>query len=260
MSANTTASGNTAVGRSALQNNTAGGNTAVGFEALQENTTGYGNVGVGLNAGHNVTTGNQNTLVGGSFSNYVGGSLTTGAANTLVGTDCGKSITTSDENTAVGSGALTNCTTGANNIVIGRNAGTDAVLDITTESNRLVLGNNNITNAYVKTTIAVTSDQRDKTDIVDIGSDRGLSFVEKLRPVSFYYNENRDKPDVKTGFKRYGFLAQEVLALEGSDNVIINNEDTNNLKYHGEALVPVLVKAVQELSTKVAELEAKIGD
>ena len=144
--------------------------------------------------------------------------------------------------------------------MIGRSAGTDAVLDIITHSNRLVLGNNNVTNAYVKTSIAVTSDQRDKTDIVDIGSDKGLSFVEKLRPVSFYYNESRDKPDVKTGFKRYGFLAQEVLALEGSDNVIINDEDTDNLKYQGEALMPVLVNAIKELSAKVAELEAKIGD
>ena len=241
-------------------NTTASGNVAVGFEALEQNTTGYANIAVGLNAGHNITTGNRNTLVGGSYSSYVGASLTTGVASTLIGTDCGKSITTADSNTAIGNTALANCTTGANNTVIGASAGTDAVLNIITHSNRLVLGNDSITNAYCKTTIAATSDQRDKTDIADVGSDRGISFVEKLRPVSFYYNESRDKPDVKTGFKRYGFLAQEVLALEGSDNVIINNEDTNNLKYHGEALVPVLVKAMQELKAELDAAKARITE
>jgi hypothetical protein len=32
----------------------------------------------------------------------------------------------------------------------------------------------------------------------------------------------------------YGFKAQEILALEG-DNVIIDNENEDNLKYKGEA-------------------------
>jgi hypothetical protein len=167
--------------------------------------------------------------------------------------------TTANNNTALGTGSLANCTTGAGNVAIGEVSGADAVLNVTTESNRLILGHNNITNAYVKTSIAVTSDQRDKTDIADIGSDRGISFVNQLRPVSFYYNESRDAPTTKAGPKKYGFLAQEILALEGSDNVIIDDEFEECLKYQGEALVPVLVKALQELSAKNDALEARIA-
>ena len=62
------------------------------------------------------------------------------------------------------------------------------------------------------------------------------------------------------GPKRYGFLAQDVLALEGSDPVIIDNEDADNLRYAGESLVPVLVNAVKELSAQVNTLMAQNAD
>jgi hypothetical protein len=245
------------VGVNVLTANTTGiNNTAMGGEALENNTTGSNNVAVGVLALDNNSTASQNTAVGRSAL----GTNTTGANNVALGYYALSLNTTANNNTAIGTGSLANCTTGAGNVAIGEVSGADAVLNVITHSNRLILGHNGITNAYCKTTIAATSDQRDKTDIVNIGSDKGLSFVNQLRPVSFYYNESRDNPDVRTGTKRYGFLAQEVLALEGSDNVIIDNEQAEHLKYQGEALVPVLVKALQELSAKVAELEAKIGD
>ena len=61
---------------------------------------------------------------------------------------------------------------------------------------------------------------------------------------------------------RPGFLAQDVLTIEGNprdkdDMLIVNlNEDDTpyGLKY--ERLVPVLVNAIKELSTKVTALEA----
>ena len=141
---------------------------------------------------------------------------------------------------------------------IGNNSGSDAVFNVSTHSNRLILGNNNVTNAYIKTSLTVTSDQRDKTEIKDLT--QGLSFVNQLRPVSFKFNKSREEPTVATGNKRYGFLAQEVLALEGSDPVVIDNEDTENLKYQGEALVPVLVKAVQELKAELDAAKARITE
>ena len=49
-----------------------------------------------------------------------------------------------------------------------------------------------------------------------------------------------------SGPERYGFLAQEILELEGENPVIINNDDKENLKYNQSSLVPVLVKAVQQ--------------
>ena len=61
------------------------------------------------------------------------------------------------------------------------------------------------------------------------------------------------------GNKRYGFLAQDILELEGNDPVIIDNENSESLKYQGEALVPVLVNAIQELSAQVTALQTEVN-
>jgi len=58
---------------------------------------------------------------------------------------------------------------------------------------------------------------------------------------------------------RYGFKAQDILALEGDNPVIIDNEDADNLKYKGEHLVPVLVNAVKELTGMVKDLQNEIA-
>ena len=75
-------------------------------------------------------------------------------------------------------------------------------------------------------------------------------------PRSFWFRKDRDS-DEKTGQKRYGFFAQDILELEGSDNVIIDNDDPENLKYKGEHLVPILVNAIKELTARVKELESR---
>ena len=120
-------------------------------------------------------------------------------------------------------------------------------------NNKIVLGNNSTDGCHIKVDWTVSSDQRDKTDIQDITT--GLNFVNQLKPKSFWFKKERDS-DEKAGDKKYGFLAQDILALEGSDPVIINNQDENSLKYIGSHLVPILVNAIKELSTKVAALEA----
>jgi hypothetical protein len=130
------------------------------------------------------------------------------------------------------------------------------VFNVTTENNRLVMGHNTITNAYVQVAWTVTSDARDKTNIAAVP--HGLAFVNQLNPVSFQFKTSRED-DTPNGNKRYGFLAQDILALEGDDPVIIDNEVPEKLKYQGESLVPVLVKAVQELSAQVQALQAEIA-
>ena len=72
------------------------------------------------------------------------------------------------------------------------------------------------------------------------------------------FRKSRDTEE-KTGQQRYGFIAQDILELEGSNNVIIDNEQEEHLKYKGEHLVPVLVNAIKELSAKVEELESNSG-
>ena len=68
--------------------------------------------------------------------------------------------------------------------------------------------------------------------------------------------EDNDTPH---GNVRYGFKAQDILALEGDNNVIIDDEQPEHLKYKGEHLVPVLVNAIKELNAKIKELEAKLN-
>jgi len=84
----------------------------------------------------------------------------------------------------------------------------------------------------------------------------GLDFVNKLKPTAFQFKVDRDT-ETPNGAVRYGFKAQDILALEGDNPVIIDNEDADNLKYKGEHLVPVLVNAVKELTTMVKELKSQ---
>jgi len=130
------------------------------------------------------------------------------------------------------------------------------VVNITTESNRIVMGNNNHTNAYIKIAWTVTSDARDKTSIESVP--HGLSFVKQLNPVSYRWKTSRED-DTPHGNKRYGFLAQDILQLEGDNPVIIDNETPEHLKYQGESLVPVLVNAIKELSAKCDALQAEVN-
>ena len=59
------------------------------------------------------------------------------------------------------------------------------------------------------------------------------------------------------GDLRYGFKAQDILALEGDNPVIIDTEEPEFLKYKGEHLVPVLVNAIKELTKRIKDLEDK---
>jgi trimeric autotransporter adhesin len=191
--------------------------------ALYANTT----------ASNNTTTGNESTAVG-------------HRALILQTTGC--------RNTAVGRDALYNATTGIQNVAFGRNSGADAVFNVTSESNRGIFGHNDITNAYVKVAWTVTSDLRDKTNFGTVP--HGLDFVNKLEPVSFQFKKSRED-DTPHGNARYGFKAQDILALEGDNPVIIDNENEDSLKYNGEALVPVLVNAIKELKAEIELLKNK---
>ena len=95
---NTTGRFNTSTGGFALYNNTTGGaNVAIGLDALYSNTnssnntavgvnalvssTGSNNVGLGFNAGHNLTAGNGNICIGAAILGVAGESNTTRIKN-----------------------------------------------------------------------------------------------------------------------------------------------------------------------------------
>jgi hypothetical protein len=253
MGTNSTGIRNVAMGHFALYENTTGQyNTAIGYEALNVNTTGANNTAVGYAALDANTTGIENTAVGTESAT----AITTGQANAAFGYRTLFSCTTGSNNCAIGRRSLPNLTTGSGNVAIGDDTGYGTVFNVTTENTRGLFGHDGITNAYVKVAWTVTSDARDKTSIESIS--HGLSFVQQLNPVSYRWKTNRED-DTPVGNRRYGFLAQEVMALEGDNPIIIDNETPEHLKYQGEALVPVLVKAIQELSAKVTALEAQLA-
>ena len=251
---NTNGAGNVAVGANALGANTTGSsNSASGNGALAANTTGTQNAAMGASALGANTTGTQNAAMG-------AGALaanTTGIGNAAVGGRALISNTTGAYNTAVGYYALYQNTTGSGNVQMGGTLTTgfpSPVFNITTESNRVVMGSTAVTNAYVKVAWTITSDARDKTNFAPVP--HGLDFVTKLQPTAYQFKEDRET-DVATGCVRYGFKAQDILALEGDASVIIDNDDLNHLRINSDSLIPVLVNAIKELTTRLEALEGK---
>jgi hypothetical protein len=272
LNANTTGSGNTANGASALSSNTTGSNNvANGLGALASNTTGGNNVANGFQALRANTTGHSNTadgyqalLANTTGTNNVANGLqtlsgnTTGINNSANGASALIANTTGSYNVAHGTGALFSNTTGSGNIAFGSltSAGTYApVFDPTTEDNRLVAGHTSITNAYVQVAWTVVSDERDKTSFAPVP--HGLDFVNALKPTEYQFKSGgREGP--ADGITRYGFLAQDILALEGDSPVLVDNEDPESLKLKESNLIPILVKAVQELTAEIETLKAQL--
>jgi hypothetical protein len=253
LAANTSGSCNTAVGCGALRlNQTGANNTATGFFALCANTTGINNTATGANALAANQTGTNNTAIGfGSLQ-----ANQTGSFNVAIGRCSLASNTTGLSNTAIGVNALLVNTTGSANIMIGGQnsvGGYTPVFDPTVENDRVVMGSTTVTNAYVQVAWTVVSDARDK--IVEGDVPHGLEFVKQLEPKAFHFKEDRES-DKPHGPLRYGFLAQEILALEGEEGVIIDNEDPEKLRYNGEALVPVLVNAIKEIASNLEAVTA----
>jgi hypothetical protein len=49
---------------------------------------------------------------------------------------------------------------------------------------------------------------------------------------------------------RYGFKAQDVLALEGDTPVIVDAEDLEKLRFNDQSMLAVLVNAIKELKAE----------
>ncbi len=99
--------------------------------------------------------------------------------------------------------------------------------------------------------VQVSSDIRLKNELPF--TVQGLEAVDKLRPIKYTLKSDEDEnPKV-----RLGFSAQEVL------EIIPEVVSTDDEGYHAVAyqkLVPVLVKAIQELTEEVRELKKNVGE
>jgi hypothetical protein len=240
-----TGNNNTALGFGTLRTNSSGAdNTSVGHQALYENTTGAGNVAIGKDAMFGSLSGVSNTALG-TQSLYV----CKGSYNTALGNSAGFLLTTGQNNTLVGMQAGNTITTGNGNIVIGH----DAQPASATTNNSITLGNSLISVLRCNvTSITSLSDARDKTNVED--STYGLSLVNSLKPVTFEW-DTRD--GAKKGIKDLGFIAQDLKELDDEYLGLVYDENPEKLEASYGKLIPVLVKAIQELTAKVEALEAK---
>ena len=247
---------NTAVGHSAAEAFTALGGTFIGADA-GKNGTGYNfATAVGYSALSGPVTGGYNVALG---AYALGGASTTSAqANVCAGMYSGFKITTGDHNTFIGShignGSL--CTTGSNNTTLGNTANPSSA----TVSNEITLGNASIATLRCQvTSITALSDRRDKKDIVPL--ELGLDFINSLNPVKFTW-DMRDGG--KVGQQEAGFIAQELdeaqIAAGAEDYLdIVLKENLDKLEAAPGKLIPVLVKAIQDLSAEVATLKEQIN-
>ena len=285
---------NTAVGYQALHSFEAdadghGSNTVVGKAAGQYCSTGTDNTFIGANAGRGIDvagdgsdhlTGDSNVCIG-----YSAGILLQGDAdqNVLIGFKAGENITVSDSNIFIGANSGNTTVNGHSNIMIGHNCETSAT-DSTTQ---YVLGIN--LNATANDAVFIgdaddhircdwatdstwdkVSDKRKKNVLGE--SPLGLDFINDLNTVQFTFKApseypeewtsyNKDKKEPRNTEVQHGLLAQDVKkAMDNADVETFSgwSEDPDGCQRIGEsAFVIPLIKAVQELSKKVEELENK---
>ena len=125
-----------------------------------------------------------------------------------------------------------------------------------------IAGNGSI-GAPSGTNIYNASDVRLKQNIKDLTV--GLNAVLSLRAVS--YNWVTDFCPVENDKTLYGFVAQEVQDVDinliekfGDSDVVLENEVIENpLRVNEKFIIPMLVKAIQELSAQVTTLQSQVA-
>lgn len=270
----TAAVSNIAIGSRTLFANTLGAkNIAIGRFALTSNTNGFCNVATGKDALKDNTSGNTNIAYGceALFRNK------TGDGNTAIGHEALRLSQSGDFNTALGYRAFEGGSGFTNSTAIGAFAN---ILG----SNSIILGNSAVSVIQGNVNFSTFSDRRLKQNIQD--NIPGLSFINRLRPVSYQMNVDAMMKDYEgttnqfywqkvaeeKGKIRYtGFVAQEVAVaakkvdFDFSGVLAPRTEEDHYALRYAEFVVP-LVKAVQELSEEnekkaeqIRELEARLA-
>ena len=232
-------------------------NVAVGLFSMYANTSGISNVAVGPGSLGQLVSTNQNSALG----NNAGNTLTSGNNNVFVGHASAPAFTSGDQNIFIGAlsgasiGNPTYQTSGNNNIHIGYSTRPAS----NTASNAITLGNasHTVIRAAV-TTITSLSDERDKKEIEELPV--GLEFIEKLKPVKFVWND-RDESG-KHDVEDFGFIAQDLKAAQEESEAgylnLVYDENPEKLEASYGKLLPVLVKAIQEMSSEIKSLKEKV--
>lgn len=231
---------------------TGSNNVAIGKFAMYLSTTASTTVAIGGGAGQSLTTGTGNTFIGGTSGNNV----TTGGANTCVGQNAGASLSANAfTNTFIGGNAGTNVLniTGQGNMCLGHASAPSSA----SVNHEVTLGSGSILALRCAvTSITSLSDSRDKKDVAELTA--GLDFVKELNPVSFVWDD-RDEAG-KHDVKDFGFIAQDLKATQEKYDMaetlgLVYEENPEKLEASYGKLIPILVKAIQELSAEVKSLK-----
>ena len=134
-------------------------------------------------------------------------------------------------------------------------------------------GTDDIRAAHGNVTWATVSDERVKKDIKD--STAGLSFINDLKPRIFNYKTHGEIPKEFDHYKEgstevykndktnHGFIAQEVKEAINNHPELSDGFKMWDVRKTGQqevaeaALIPMLVKAIQELSAEVKKLKGE---
>ena len=254
--ANTTGASNVVMGYEAGRNNTGSYNTLIGVDAARGKTSGSDNVAIGFRALYTETSGQRNTAIG--YQALQSQNQQFAAHNTAVGWQADDSNTTGYYRTNIGASTGGN-STGANITNIGFGAQESS----STVSNEVTLGNSSVaTLRCAVTSITSLSDERDKTEIKDLGY--GLAFIDALQPREFVWDNrpetNKDGEEFYSsnkGKKDFGFIAQEVKELDNDTLRLVYDENPDKLELSYGKLVPVLVQAIKELKEEIELLKSQ---
>ena len=263
--------GNTAIGESALTSNTSGSyNTAVGYFAMYGNTGGSYNTAMGLNVLNSNTSGGCNNAFGlGAL-----GANTTGSTNNAFGWGALGVSSTGDDNSAFGDKALACNLTGIQNTAIGKCAGCSntsgscntfvgsySLGSSPTVNNEVSIYNGTVTARFQGAAGAwsFVSDERDKRNVTALPI--GIEFINALQPRKFEWDLRNSEVD--RGKAASGFIAQEVDDIVREHDVdyldLVDKNDAERYTLAQTNLIPVIVKAIQDLSAKVDSLERKLA-
>ena len=131
---------------------------------------------------------------------------------------------------------------------------------------KLQLGNASITSLRCNVqNISALSDVRDKKNIKDLGL--GIDFLMKIKPRQFNWDK-RDwyEGNISDGSKMKeeptaGFIAQELDEAQTTENVewlkLVLKDNNAKMGSNVGNLLPIMVKAIQDLNLKCEELKAE---
>ena len=262
--------------------NTGSRNIAIGNGTLLQSDGENDNVAIGVDSLTGAINGAEYAV---AIGQQAGTALTTGDNNTFVGRQAGHDCTTGENNTFIGGFAGDVAVGGSNNICIGYEAdlsandishGITIGYNMTSSSNVFAFGKSGdvVSNTFSSNANwSRSSDIRKKREIYDQGL--GLDFINDLRTVNFQWKPQNEFPKEWNDYNEtssndtevvmHGFIAQEVKeALDKHaskrDSVFAGwSEGEDGMQHTSrEMFVIPLIKAVQELSTEVKELKAKL--